>query len=140
MPATSVTMAKESSTATGISALLTVWTVNLCGVVGTRQSCGAPAHGVTDERMKSMMSCVGAPGVNTSATPSSLSSGMSCDGIVPPDGHHHVIGVLLAQQLDDARHQRHVGAGQDREADRVGVLLQHGLDDLLRASGAGRCR
>ena len=34
--------------------------------------------------MKSMMSCVGAPGVNTSATPSSLSSGMSCDGIVPP--------------------------------------------------------
>ena len=31
-----------------------------------------------------MMSCVGAPGVNTSATPSSFSSGMSSAGIVPP--------------------------------------------------------
>ena len=27
--------------------------------------------------------------------------------------------------------QRHVGAGQDRQADRVGVLLDRRLDDLL---------
>ena len=27
--------------------------------------------------------------------------------------------------------QRHVGAGQDREADGVGVLLEHGLGHLL---------
>ena len=31
-----------------------------------------------------MIADVGAPGVKTSATPSSLSSGMSCAGIVPP--------------------------------------------------------
>ena len=28
-------------------------------------------------------------------------------------------------------HERHVGAGEDRQADRVGVLLDDGLDDLL---------
>src|SRR4051794_31713855 len=53
-------------------------------------------------------------------------------GYRPADGDHDVAGVLLAQQLDHARDERHVGAGQDREADRVGVLLQDGLDDLLR--------
>ena len=35
------------------------------------------AQGVTAPLMKSMISCVPAPGVKTSATPSSLSSGMS---------------------------------------------------------------
>src|SRR4051812_45117987 len=49
-----------------------------------------------------------------------------------PDGDDDVARVLLAQQLDDLRHERHVGAGQDGEPDRIGVLLQRGLDDLLR--------
>ena len=43
-----------------------------------------------------MIACVGAPGVNTSATPSSLSSGMSCAGIVPK-----VIELLKAQDAGD---------------------------------------
>src|SRR3954452_5994075 len=47
------------------------------------------------------------------------------------DGQQHVVGALLAEELDDPRHQRHVRAGQDREADGVGVLLDHGRDDLL---------
>src|SRR3954451_5745826 len=49
----------------------------------------------------------------------------------PAHGDHHVPGVLLAQELDDPRHQRHVRAGQDRQPDGVGVLLQDGLHDLL---------
>ena len=85
----------------------------------------------TFSRMKSMIACVGAPGVKTSATPSSLSSGMSWLGIVPPTDDDDVPGVLLLEQLDHLRHERHVRAGQDRQADRVGVLLQRGLDDLL---------
>src|ERR671915_77040 len=44
---------------------------------------------------------------------------------------HDVLGALVLQQLRDARHQSHVRARPDRQPDRVGVLLQHGLDDLL---------
>src|SRR4051794_19881042 len=50
----------------------------------------------------------------------------------PAHREQHVVDALRAQQLDDPRHERHVRAGQDRQADRVGVLLDHGLDDLLR--------
>src|SRR3954454_11714605 len=46
-------------------------------------------------------------------------------------GQQHVVDALLAQELDDARHQGHVRARQDRQADGVGVLLDHGRDDLL---------
>ena len=42
-----------------------------------------------------MIAWVGAPGVNTSATPSSLSSGMSSEGIVPPTVTTHVVDALL---------------------------------------------
>src|SRR2546422_8920942 len=48
-----------------------------------------------------------------------------------PDGDHHIVDALLVQQLDHARDERHVGAREDREADRVGVLLDHRLDDLF---------
>ena len=48
------------------------------------------------------------------------------------DDHEHVVGALRAQQLQDARHERHVRAREDRDADRVGILLHDGLDDLLR--------
>ena len=47
------------------------------------------------------------------------------------DDHEHVVGPLVAQQLEDARHERHVRAREDRDADHVGVLLDDGLDDLL---------
>ena len=43
-----------------------------------------------------MMSAVGAPGVNTAATPSSLSSGMSCAGLVP-----RVVALLREQDAGD---------------------------------------
>src|SRR5437588_20433 len=49
----------------------------------------------------------------------------------PAHGHHHVLGALLPEQVHDAGDERHVGAGEDRQADRVRVLLQHGLGDLL---------
>ena len=47
------------------------------------------------------------------------------------DDEDHVLGVLLLEQLGDPRHERHVRAGENRQADRVRVLLQHRLDDLL---------
>ena len=74
---------------------------------------------------------VGAPGVNTSATPSRLSSAMSSSGIVPPTKTSTSSAPRSREQVDDARDERHVRAGEDRDADRVGVLLDRGLDDLL---------
>ena len=56
---------------------------------------------------------------------------MSSLGIVPPTVTTHVVDLLLVQQRDDPRHERHVRARQDRQADRVGVLLDDRLDDLL---------
>ena len=43
-----------------------------------------------------------------------------------------VARVALGEQLDDPREQRHVRAGEDRQPDGVGVLLDRRLDDLLR--------
>src|ERR671928_194691 len=48
------------------------------------------------------------------------------------DDDQHVAGFVLAQEVDDARDERHVRAREDRDADRVGVLLDRRLDDLLR--------
>src|SRR6478609_9429440 len=45
--------------------------------------------------------------------------------------HEDVRGVARGEQLDHAREERVVGAGQDRQADDVGVLLDRRLDDLL---------
>ena len=81
---------------------------------------------------KSTISLVGAPGVKTSATPCFFSSATSSCGIVPPTRTSTSSAPWLAQQLEDARHERHVRAGEDRDADRVGVLLDRRLDDLLR--------
>src|SRR3954452_23142799 len=47
------------------------------------------------------------------------------------DGQQDVVDALLAQELDDPRHQGHVRAREDRQADGVGVLLDDGRDDLL---------
>ena len=77
------------------------------------------------------MAVVDVPGVNTAATPCSRSASASAPGDRAADDHEHVVGALVAQQLEDARHERHVRAGEDRDPDRVGVLLHDGLDDLL---------
>jgi len=45
--------------------------------------------------------------------------------------HHDVACPALLEQLEHPRELGHVGARQDRQPDRVGVLLDHGLDDLL---------
>src|SRR6476659_4210445 len=44
----------------------------------------------------------------------------------------HVVDVVGLQQFQGLGEQRHVRAGQDRQPDGVGVLLDDGLDDLLR--------
>src|SRR5439155_24534079 len=49
----------------------------------------------------------------------------------PADRHDDIVDPLRAEQLDDARDERHVRAREDREANGVGVLLDHRLHDLL---------
>ena len=77
------------------------------------------------------MSVVVAPGVNTLATPIFSSSGMSASGMMPPPKTTMSVGVALLEQLHHLGEQGHVRAGEDGEADRVGVLLDGRLDDLL---------
>ena len=95
---------------------------------------GRSSHllGSTFARTHSTISVVVAPGVNTVATPIRFSSGRSSSGMIPPPKTTMSVGVALLQQVDDLGEQRHVRAGEHREADRVGVLLDGGLDDLLR--------
>ena len=73
----------------------------------------------------------GAPGVKTSATPISLSTGMSASGMMPPDDDQHVVPPLLRQALDDPGHEGQVGPRQQGQADGVGVLLDDRLDHLV---------
>src|SRR6266513_4435621 len=44
----------------------------------------------------------------------------------------HVLGAVLLPAVEDARHERHVRSVENRDPDRVGVLLDRRLDDLLR--------
>ncbi len=86
----------------------------------------------TAPRRKSTISPVVAPGPKTAATPIRL----ELVGVVRRDrsahDHEHVVGAVRAEAVDDPGHQRHVRAGEDRHADGVRVLLDRGLDDLLR--------
>jgi hypothetical protein len=50
----------------------------------------------------------------------------------PADDHEHVVDAVLLQPVEDPRHERHVRTGQDRDADRVRILLDRRLHDLLR--------
>ena len=57
---------------------------------------------------------------------------LTVGGTIPADDHEHVLGAVLAEPVEDAGDERHVRARQDRDPDRVGVLLDRRLDDLLR--------
>ena len=46
--------------------------------------------------------------------------------------HHHFIESPLPEELEDTGKERHVRAGEQREADGIGIFLQGGLGDLLR--------
>ena len=56
---------------------------------------------------------------------------MSSSGMIPPPNTTTSSMLALAHELGEPGEQRHVGAGEHREADGVGVLLDDGLDDLL---------
>ena len=57
---------------------------------------------------------------------------MSSSGMMPPPKTMMSAASRSREQLDDAGEEGEVGAGEHREADDVGVLLDRGLDDLLR--------
>jgi hypothetical protein len=77
------------------------------------------------------------PGPNTDATPAT----QGLDVVVgddPADRDEHVVEAVVLEQLGDARHQRHVGARQDRQPHDVDVLLERGRGDHLgRLTKAG---
>ena len=77
------------------------------------------------------MSVVVAPGVKIAATPICLSSAMSSVWHDPAPEDDDVARSALRQQLHDLREKGHVGPGQHREPDGVGVLLKRRLHDLF---------
>ena len=83
-------------------------------------------------RTQSTISVVVAPGVKTLATPIFSSSGMSPSGMIPPPKTTMSLASRCLSRSIDLGEQRHVGAGEHREAHGVGVLLDRRLDDLLR--------
>ena len=84
------------------------------------------------------MSPSGAPGVNTAATPAAAKRGRSSSGMMPPAKTNDVVEITGAQLVDDLRDERHVRAGQDRQANGVGVFLQCRLrHELGRLEQAG---
>ena len=71
-----------------------------------------------------MISCIGRPGQEY-ALDADVAQLRNIDVRNDAADHHqHVVQPFLAQQLHHARADVHVRAGQDRQADRVGVLLQ----------------
>ena len=50
---------------------------------------------------------------------------------MPPPKKTMSSRALRFELLDDQRKERHVRAGEDREADAVGIFLNRGLHDLL---------
>ena len=48
------------------------------------------------------------------------------------DDQEDVLTTLTLQEVDDARHEDEMRPRQERETEDVGVLLDDGLDDLLR--------
>ena len=56
---------------------------------------------------------------------------MSSSGMIPPPKTTMSEASRSASSSTSAPEERHVRAGEHREADQVGVLLDRGLDDLL---------
>ncbi len=129
--ASSRSRSRSSVNVSTLSALSASWRSIVTTATASRRSTSTPTPG-TAPRMKSTISVVGAPGPKTPATPSFRQLFGVVLGNRSAHHHDHVLDAVLAQELEDARHERHVRAGEDRDADGVSVLLDRGLDDLLR--------
>ena len=82
--------------------------------------------------MKSMISCIGVPGRKMPLTPMSRSFGMSTSGMIPPTTTSTSSNPFSFSSSITPRADVHVRAGQDRQPDGIGVLLQRRRHDLLR--------
>ena len=114
----------------------------LRGPAGPRQRQAVGADSPTFARTHSTIAVVVAPGVKTLATPSGLELRDVVLGDDPAAEDDDVVGAALAQQLHHPGEQRHVRAGQHRQADASasswivvsticsGRLVQAGVDDL----------
>ena len=99
------------------------------GHVGGRPP--ASSRGVALARMKSATSRIVVPGPNTAATPSALSGATSSSGMIPPTVTSTSSRPFSRSCAQTLRHERHVGARQDRQADDVDVLLERRRHDHL---------
>ena len=102
----------------------------LCGLGGHAPAAAAPRLGAL-LRTQSMMSWVEEPGPKMPLKPSFSSLGDVFVGDDAAAEEDDVVHAALLQLLDDAREQLEVRAGEDGEADDVGVLLERGLGDHL---------
>ena len=91
----------------------------------------ASRAGVALARMKSATSPIVVPGPKTAATPASRSGGTSSSGMIPPTVTRTSSRPRSRSCALTRGHERHVGAGQDRQADDVDVLLERGGHDHL---------
>ena len=85
----------------------------------------------TFARTHSTIDAVVAPGVKISATPFSFSGAMSASGMIPPPNTLMSSASRSFRSSITAREERVVRAGEDGQPDRVGVLLDRRVDDLL---------
>ena len=87
--------------------------------------------------MKSTISPVKVPTGKTPSTPNCFSGSTSPSGIVPPTRSMTSFVRIVAAQavalqgVNHARHEPHVGAGQDADADHVDVFLGGGCGHLV---------
>ena len=114
------------------AALRRCWSAPGQGTAATRWCRGGAQPAGTLARTQSTISVVVAPGVKTLATPIFSSAGMSSSGMMPPPKTTMSPASRSASSSSTLREQGHVRAGEHREADGVGVLLDGRLDDLLR--------
>ena len=108
------------------------------GVVGHVGRRPRYSRGVALARMKSATSRMVVPGPNTAATPSALSGSTSSSGMIPPTVTRTSSRPFSLSCAADARHERHVRARQDRQADDVDVLLERRGHDHLRRLAEAR--
>ena len=95
-----------------------------------------PARVALRSANQSLMYCtrsaVDVPGPNSLPTPCVCSASMSSFGMMPPPVTRMSSRPCSLEQLADAGEQRHVRAGEDREADHVDVFLDGRAGDHLR--------
>ncbi len=82
--------------------------------------------------MNSTISCIAVPGRKMPFTPIAFQLRDVDGGNDSANHHQDVVQTMLGEQRHQPRHDVVVGAGQNRQSDDVGVLLQRRRGDMFR--------